>query len=624
MSTEILIRGFFLLLFSSVLSYVIYDRSNRETSPVLTGNHPRYMPYMGTWLLPAFLLCFVLIMPFFVQPEIVSKWMLSMCLGIFIHISIYYVILLLFLPVLRKYISARTCAALWLLPNYLYFVQQSFMVLPRPKWILRVPEILFRAAIVLWAAGFAAVLGWKLFSHFSFRNTILKNARDITDPAVLEIWQEEQRAAGLEKKCLCLVRSPQVQTPLSIGFFHRTMRVVLPERQYSNEELRLILRHEIIHIGREDSCTKFFLVFCTAMCWFNPLMWTAMQKSADDLELSCDETVLLEADEGTRRQYADLLLRTAGDERGFTTCLSASAEALRYRLKHVIKPQKRFTGGIIAGLIFFVLLMTYGYIAFAHGGDTGAAYLFQSGDLSQYPVQNITRYDSGRYRDYSCRDETALNEYLSGLHLYEIMGNYSFPDDEDSFLISYYSPEGAFDVSLHDGFLTVTAYHAYKYSALSYCFAEEIDWEYLNSLLISLPDTEENALPFPPQMCMYFNDEITPDGDLMYASGFLVSRTVDGTTIRGSEPEYSGIGGVSGFNVDQVKFFFSHDLCSDGFTVQVENWEHTSMYQVNSAELAEPYVLPLAPYSAHYTVYADLTDGNTVYEMQYQFDIELP
>ena len=67
-------------------------------------------------------------------------------------------------------------------------------------------------------------------------------------------------------------------------------------------------------------------------------MWMAMERSAQDMELSCDETVLLEADDVTRRRYAGLLLATAGDSRGFTTCLSASASALRYRLRNVSIP----------------------------------------------------------------------------------------------------------------------------------------------------------------------------------------------------------------------------------------------------------------------------------------------
>ena len=65
-------------------------------------------------------------------------------------------------------------------------------------------------------------------------------------------------------------------------------------------------------------------------------MRVAARKSADDLELSCDETVLAGEDSGSRKRYAELILKTAGDERGFTTCLSATATALRYRLKNII------------------------------------------------------------------------------------------------------------------------------------------------------------------------------------------------------------------------------------------------------------------------------------------------
>ena len=81
-------------------------------------------------------------------------------------------------------------------------------------------------------------------------------------------------------------------------------RVVLPLRAYTPDELHLIFRHEMIHICRGDSVSKFFLTFCTALCWFNPLMWRAMRNSAEDMELSCDESVLQEADSATRRESA--------------------------------------------------------------------------------------------------------------------------------------------------------------------------------------------------------------------------------------------------------------------------------------------------------------------------------
>ena len=112
-------------------------------------------------------------------------------------------------------------------------------------------------------------------------------------------------------------------------------------------------------------------------------MWIAMRKSADDMELSCDETVLLGADDATRKQYAILLLDTAGDERGFTTCLSATANAMRYRLQNITKPVKRRSGALIVGAVFFILCMTSGYVALAYEGNSGAQLIYQCDDYNK-------------------------------------------------------------------------------------------------------------------------------------------------------------------------------------------------------------------------------------------------
>ena len=170
--------------------------------------------------------------------------------------------------------------------------------------------------------------------HWKFRSEVLKYAKKVEDEAILELWNNELKSAGMRYTKYPLLISKKIKTPLSIGTNRSTICVLLPEKEYSLEELSLIFRHEIIHIGREDAWSKFTILFCTATCWFNPLMLIAMRKSAEDLELSCDETVLLQADEKTRRQYAELLLSTVGDERGFTTCLSSSAKALKYRLEN--------------------------------------------------------------------------------------------------------------------------------------------------------------------------------------------------------------------------------------------------------------------------------------------------
>ena len=85
--------------------------------------------------------------------------------------------------------------------------------------------------------------------------------------------------------------------------------------------------------------------------WF----WLAVKKAEEDLELSCDEIVLKDADPSTRKKYAELLLSIAGDGRGYTTCLSASAKTLCYRLKSTVSAREKRLG---LPLLFLTIIIS--------------------------------------------------------------------------------------------------------------------------------------------------------------------------------------------------------------------------------------------------------------------------
>ena len=73
--------------------------------------------------------------------------------------------------------------------------------------------------------------------------------------------------------------------------------------------------------------------------------------------------MLLEANDDTRRRYAGLLLATAGDSRGFTTCLSARGKSLRYRLENVLKPRKRRSGTVLLTAVTLAVFLSWGSCA---------------------------------------------------------------------------------------------------------------------------------------------------------------------------------------------------------------------------------------------------------------------
>ena len=455
MHTDTLTRCLFSAILALAVAWGIYWAEEQASDPAPPKKGMRRYAASIPVTLPLILPLIAGLSLVFYGRETALRDLLNLCFPIFLSICVYYALLLPALPLLQRQISARTCALLWLLPNYLYIASYTFMELSEPRWVVILPVPMAVVGAV-WIAGACAVLGWKVVGHLRFRRRLLHRARPVEDPGALSLWREEQESAGFSKARLPLLVSPAVSTPLSVGLFSNTIRVVLPERAYTAEELRLVLRHELVHISRADGDTKFFLVFCTALCWFNPLMWLAMERSAQDIELSCDEAVLLGADEVTRRRYAELLLTTAGDGRGFTTCLSASASALRYRLRGVVHPPRRTSGALAAGALLFILIATCGYTSLAYDPVSGAEAIFPGSPPEDCTLRSVQWDDGFMTHICRCDDPQALFQQLEALEPARFTGSYSFAEIYPCLNVYYESPDGSFRVSVRERSLSVT------------------------------------------------------------------------------------------------------------------------------------------------------------------------
>ena len=451
------------------------------------GNHPSYLPYYPAMLLPLFTVMLLVVLTPILGVVRAADLSLSIFGGLFVHISLYYLVLLALMPHLRDRISARACALLWLIPNLFYLTMQTTVSPPRPWLIIPLPGHGWTLLLWVWLAGLVGVLAFHIVQHLRFRHRILAPAVPATEPLTRYIWEEALKEAGFRNPKYQLVISPEVKTPLSIGLLPRCTRVVLPTRSYTREELYWVIRHEVIHLARQDSWCKFFLLFCTAICWFNPLMWVAMRACAQDLELSCDETVLLFAHQSQRKEYAALLLNTAGDARGFTTCLSASSTTLRRRLEQVLSPAARSSGAVVVGVLFFLAAITCGSVTLSYDTAPAAQVLYSAGDTAQYQADVIhlsPPHAQAENTPYTLTDPQAFHDYLSGLSLSRLMGTYTLPETDCSFFL-----EG-----LDNDFLIVISYQVmevtelgYDSSPTYYHISQEVDWDYLLSLMEASP-----------------------------------------------------------------------------------------------------------------------------------------
>lgn len=463
-----------------------YDEENgvKGRKSWFSNKNQKYSPYFPSMYLPVCLMAVLVLDFIFYGPKHASHTFLSACFSSFISIGVYYVILICLLPLFRKYLSARTCSFLWLVPNFLYFVLIYMDELEKPIYILHVPGKLIWIILGIWFLGFASVMGWKLISHLHYRKIILQDARPVNDLEIIELWRIERYKTHIPNAPSEILISDKISTPMTLGIIKEQMKLLLPNKAYSLDDLTMIFQHELVHIGRQDTMSKLFLTFCTAMCWFNPLMWFATKKCAEDIELSCDETVLILTDDEPKKRYAELILKTAGDERGFTTCLSVKAKALRYRLKNITHPRKHFSGIVIAGVICFILMFTCGHIALAYGDTTGEKLLFENEDIKNY---HFTRVDMEK-QQMLCTNENELLHYLETLPMSEITGEFYFNEEDYKINFKLESSNRFMNITLSNRILQLRVSEVLSYpdyTEYTYYLPYGVDWDKINFYLSS-------------------------------------------------------------------------------------------------------------------------------------------
>lgn len=92
-----------------------------------------------------------------------------------------------------------------------------------------------------------------------------------------------------------------IPTPFVIGLFKP--KIYLPST-LTDIERGFIIAHETCHIGRLDHVTRILGFAALAVHWFNPLVWVAFIGSGKDMELSCDEAVMIKMNTDIRTEYS--------------------------------------------------------------------------------------------------------------------------------------------------------------------------------------------------------------------------------------------------------------------------------------------------------------------------------
>ena len=139
-------------------------------------------------------------------------------------------------------------------------------------------------------------------------------------------------------------------------------KIVLPS-SYKDKDIGLILQHEKAHIRGLDNLWRMVAFLVVAVHWFNPFSWLFLKAFLADLELSCDERVLVKLGADRSKEYASALLEC---KQGVTVFASAFGGArIRTRIENILSFRKLTWISLTAfialiSVIFYVLLTNAG------------------------------------------------------------------------------------------------------------------------------------------------------------------------------------------------------------------------------------------------------------------------
>ena len=624
----IILRVFWALFLAGFVAYTFHrswkwEHGDPMPESLFGGDKPRTKETV-VWLDPSFLplllLIILVILGSMYGTDGVERF-LSLSLDVMILISVYFLLLIFLLPIFRRYFSARACATMWILPVFMFW--QAHILIqntPVPSFVIYIPSHILDVLFLAWVIGFVVVFVGKFISHFIFRHRVMSSSIPVRDPEILALFDQELKQLEYYR-LVRLVKSAAVTVPLSMGTTKRTRVTVLPNREFTQQELQFIFRHEIHHIQRGDVSNKIFFAFCQALCWFNPLIWVATRKASDDLELSCDEIVLENMDEHQRRQYAELLLDTAGNSRGFTTCLSAAAETMRYRLKNILTVRKRWPGTLLLSIAMFLCVMSHGAIAVSSDRGTVA--------------ELITEYRTAediRSVFYQMEGETRLSEvfawegeelfsYLTSLEVEKLSSANEIQDLTGQRAAVVVDKNGTMQLMVYDKFIEVYHYH-HGGKTEYYYLRSNVDWEVIKGYLDFDAERPVDPTLLWPEMQVHFDVPEQEEPIFAIRNKLRVWDIETGETLRASSNDDSP-GGVSGANPTQAELVF--DMPVSEITVWMREWDSTAQKSISLEVESGSYFIPLDGNSAHYQVDVlyEPVDGIR-YEATYVFDVEYP
>lgn len=225
--------------------------------------------------------------------------------------------------------------------------------------------------VSIWVIGAVGTIIYHFIRHWRFVKLVNRWSEDITSLQTLNIMNTLRTEMKIGTH-VGLKTCSGITGPMMVGFFRPV--IFLPAVKASSDELTFILRHELIHLKRNDLWYKVLVLLTTAIHWFNPIVHIMAKAIGEQCENSCDELVLHGTNFEQRKQYGETIIGVVRTGAKLRTALSTNfyggKRSMKTRIFSIMDTTKKKAGITILCVVLIATIGT-GIVFAADSANNG-------------------------------------------------------------------------------------------------------------------------------------------------------------------------------------------------------------------------------------------------------------
>lgn len=199
--------------------------------------------------------------------------------------------------------------------------------------------------IAVWLIGMVLYFVYEI-SYYTYTIKTIKRGIFLSETIWQRVLDEVQQELNVTKKISIHGKIDAAQ-PCTIGIFKHY--ILIPSvliNQLNETEIRAILRHECMHLKRNDVLLKSAMQVLGCLNWFNPLFAIVRNSLYDWIEVGCDEELTEKFTKEEKKTYIKVLLKLTEEKRkmrrfGFAAGFGERKNTLDRRIKYIMNENKK-------------------------------------------------------------------------------------------------------------------------------------------------------------------------------------------------------------------------------------------------------------------------------------------